>query len=112
MNLYNFKHGQPGEYLPKPGDAQKSSFPSGKFSGLMFGDYYSYDEWHQDQINPTDPTVIKGQHGFWLRRIYFAYDHSFSDRSRHVSASRRTATAISPAATVPYLEDAFLQMDV
>ena len=54
----------------------------------MFGDYYWYYERHQDHISSTDPTVIKGQHGLWFRRIYFAYDYSFNEYSPHVSVSR------------------------
>ena len=43
VNLYNFKHNLPGEYFPpKPDEKSKPSYPSGKFSGLMFGDYYYY----------------------------------------------------------------------
>jgi hypothetical protein len=42
INLYNFKHGLPGEDLSKSEAESSSTFPFGKISGLMFGDYYWY----------------------------------------------------------------------
>ena len=42
---------------------------SGKFSGLVFGDYYYVVENHD--------MSIKDQHGFWFRRIYFTYDYTY-----------------------------------
>ena len=74
INLYNYKHGLPGEYFPKPKETPKSPFPAGKFSGLMFGDYYWYDKWHQDTISASNTNSVQGQQGFWLRRAYFTYD--------------------------------------
>ncbi|HEX5029958.1 MAG TPA: hypothetical protein VFX78_00705 [Candidatus Eisenbacteria bacterium] len=79
INLYNFKHDLPGEYFPA-GLEPKSPFPKGTFSGQMFGDYYKYDEWHADQIGTVQPTTVKEQHGFWMRRIYFTYDLAFSEK--------------------------------
>ena len=71
VNLYNFKHDLPGEYFPPtPEEKPRSPSPTGKFNGLMFGDYYGYDRWHADQISPSDLTAVEGQNGFWLRRIF------------------------------------------
>ena len=56
INLYNFKHELPGEYFPPPKETPPSPYPAGKFSGLMFGDYYcvrqvapELDQRHQHQ---------------------------------------------------------------
>src|SRR6187455_17132 len=80
VNLYNFKHGLPSESFPAPEESPRSEFPAGKISGLMFGDYYWYFRWHQDQTNGTNPTSVEGQHGLWFRRIYFTYDLAFNER--------------------------------
>jgi len=110
INLYNFRHGLPGEQFPTPEEPPQSEFPAGKFSGLMFGDYYWYYERHQDEISSTDPTVIKGQHGLWFRRIYFAYDYSFTK-----SLTTRFRLEVNSNGDfvggdlVPYLKDAYLR---
>jgi len=110
INLYNFKHGLPGEQFPKPEESRKPEFPSGKFSGLMFGDYYWYYERHQDQISGADPTVIEGQQGLWFRRIYFTYDLSFNKslttRFRLEVNSNGNFTGGN---LVPYVKDAYLK---
>jgi hypothetical protein len=110
INLYNFKHGLPGEQFPKPEESRKPEFPSGKFSGLMFGDYYWYYERHQDQISSADPTVIEGQQGLWFRRIYFTYDLSFNKslttRFRLEVNSNGNFTGGN---LVPYVKDAYLK---
>jgi len=58
INLYNFKHGLPGESFPEPDQPAASQFPSHKFSGLMFGDYYWYYDRHQDGISSADPSKV------------------------------------------------------
>jgi hypothetical protein len=82
INLYNFRHGLPGESFTTPEETKKPDYPSGKFSGLMFGDYYWYFNRHQDGISPNDPTPVEGQHGLWFRRIYFTYDFTYSEKRR------------------------------
>jgi hypothetical protein len=110
INLYNFKHGLPGEPFPKADDIVRSGFPSGKFSGLMFGDYYWYYDRHQDQISSTDPTVIKGQHGLWFRRIYFAYDLSFSESlTTRFRLEVNSNGEFAGGDLVPYVKDAYLR---
>jgi len=39
----------------------------GKISGLVFMDYYYVANHHNENI--------EGKNGFWLRRVYFTYDH-------------------------------------
>jgi hypothetical protein len=56
INLYNFKHGRAGERFETSQEVAKSDYPTSKISGLMFGDYYYYYKWHQDQISSSDPT--------------------------------------------------------
>jgi hypothetical protein len=81
IGLYNLKHDRPGDPTAiKAPEPPKSPFPAGKFSGLMFGDYYFYDKWHQDQISATNTNGFQGQQGFWMRRAYFTYDLAFNEK--------------------------------
>jgi len=52
--------------------AQDAQPPKGKFSGLMFGDYY-YNAQMAD-------TTKKDLNGFQFRRIYFTYDYAISPK--------------------------------
>jgi len=74
----------------------------GKFSGLMFGDYYYVLGHHDD--------AIESNNGFWLRRIYFTYDNTLSDKiamrfrlEMNSPGDFKTATNL-----VPFVKDAFL----
>ena len=108
INLYNFKHGLPGESFPEPEKAAK--FPSGKFSGLMFGDYYWFARWHQDQISSANPAAVEGQHGLWLRRIYFTYDAALSDTlTTRFRIEANSDGSFGGADLVPYVKDAYLK---
>jgi hypothetical protein len=112
INLYNFKHGLPGEYSPPPKEApQPPHYPSGKFSGLMFGDYYSYDKWHQDQVSATNTNNVQGQQGFWLRRVYFTYDLSFSEKftTRFRLEANSNGQFTNPGNLNVYVKDAHLK---
>ena len=76
----------------------------------MFGDYYWYYERHQDQISSTDPTVIKGQHGLWFRRIYFAYDFSYSESlTTRFRLEVNSNGDFAGGDLVPYVKDAYLR---
>lgn len=111
INLYNFKHGLPGENFAPAKVTPPSAYPSGKFSGLMFGDYYDYDRWHQDQISATNTSSVQGQQGFWLRRIYFAYDLTFSERftTRLRLEMNSNGQFQNPGNLNPYVKDAYLK---
>jgi hypothetical protein len=110
VNLYNFKHGLPGESLPAPDDAPTPEFPAGKISGLMFGDYYWYNTWHQDQISSSNPTSVEGQHGLWFRRIYFTYDLAFNEKlSTRFRLEMNSDGRFEDNDLVPYVKDASLQ---
>ena len=75
---------------------------SGKFSGYMYGDFY----YNIDHHNPD----IKGQDGFWFRRIYFTYDYtinsSFSTRLR--LEMNNEGDYASSKVMVPFVKDAYL----
>ena len=110
INLYNYKHGLPGEIFPKPQEAASPKFPSGKFSGLMFGDYYWFSEWHQDQISSTNPTAVEGQHGFWFRRIYFTYDLALSEKlTTRFRLEANSNGTFAGGNLDPYVKDAYLK---
>jgi hypothetical protein len=110
INLYNFKHGLPGEYFPQPDESPASKFPSHKFSGLMFGDYYWYYDRHQDGISSTDPRAVKGQHGLWFRRLYFTYDFAYSEKlSTRFRLEANSNGKFEGGDIVPYVKDAFIK---
>jgi hypothetical protein len=112
INLYNFKHGLPGESLAPEKEASPApSYPTHKFSGLMFGDYYSYDKWHRDQISATNTNNVEGQQGFWLRRIYFTYDLTFSEKltTRFRLEANSNGQFQSPGNLNPFVKDAYLK---
>jgi hypothetical protein len=107
VNLYNFKHGLPGENFPKSKEDGDSDFPSHKFSGLMFGDYYWYYQWHQDQISDTNPMSVEGQHGFWFRRLYFTYDYTYSEKfTTRFRLEMNSNGDFAGGDLVPYVKDA------
>jgi hypothetical protein len=110
INLYNFKHGLPGEPPPQAQEKPESKFPSGKLSGLMFGDYYWYYKWHQDQISSTNPTSVEGQQGFWFRRIYFTYDWTYSEKlTTRFRLEMNSNGQFAGADINPYVKDAYLR---
>jgi hypothetical protein len=107
INLYNFKHGLPGESFP---ESAASTFPSHKFSGLMFGDYYWYFDRHQDGISSTNPTAVEGQHGLWFRRLYFTYDFAYSEKlSTRFRLEANSDGQFEGGDIVPYVKDASIK---
>jgi len=74
----------------------------GKFSGLMFGDYY-YALAHHD-------ATVENNNGFWLRRIYFTYDNTLTDKiamrfrlEMNSPGDFKTSTTL-----IPFVKDAYL----
>jgi hypothetical protein len=74
----------------------------GKFSGLMFGDYYYVLANHDDSV--------ENNNGFWFRRIYFAYDNSLTDKiamrfrlEMNSPGDFKTSTTL-----IPFVKDAYL----
>jgi hypothetical protein len=88
-----------------------SPYPSGKFSGLMFGDYYAYDKWHQTSISATNTNNVQGQQGFWFRRIYFTYDLTLSEKftTRFRLEANSNGQFTNPGNINPYVKDAYLK---
>lgn len=110
VNLYNFKHGLPGESFPPSGESPAAGFPSHTFSGLMFGDYYWYYDRHQDGVSSTDPTPVKGQHGLWFRRLYFTYDYAYSKKlSTRFRLEANSDGQFEGGDIVPYVKDAYIK---
>jgi len=110
INLYNFKHGLPGESFAKPDETKTSDYPSGKFSGLMFGDYYWYFDRHQDGISTSDPTPVEGQHGLWFRRIYFTYDFTYNEQlTTRFRLEANSNGDFTGGDLTPYVKDAYLK---
>jgi hypothetical protein len=74
----------------------------GKFSGLMFGDYYYAVKNHD--------AAVEGNNGFWFRRIYLTYDNALTDKiamrfrlEMNGPGDFKTATTL-----VPFVKDAYL----
>ena len=110
VNLYNFKHGLPGENFPSTTQNTDSQFPSHKFSGLMFGDYYWYYRWHQEQISDENPTSVEGQNGFWFRRLYFTYDYTYNERfTTRLRVEMNSNGKFAGGDLVPYVKDAYVK---
>ncbi len=110
VNLYNYKHDLPGEVFP-PKEPAKPAYPSGKFGGLMFGDYYWYDESHQDQISTANTNGVEGQQGFWFRRLYLTYDLALSERftTRFRLEANSNGQFAGGGNLTPYVKDAYIK---
>jgi len=110
INLYNFKHGLPGESFPEADEKPAPQFPSHEFGGLMFGDYYWYYDRHEDGVSINDPTAVKGQHGLWFRRLYFTYDFSYSEKlTTRFRLEANSNGQFEGGDIVPYVKDAYLK---
>jgi hypothetical protein len=100
VNYYNFKHDIPGEVFAKPKPEAASPFPSGKITGLVFGDLYYFPAHH-------DPKW-ESQQGFWVRRVYLGYDYSFTDRmSARLRLEMNSNGTLAGGTLVPFVKDAF-----
>lgn len=103
INLYNYKHDQPGEYFAKPKEAPKSPYPSGKINGLAFGDFYWFTNHHDSKFD--------GQQGFWLRRVYLGYDQTFSEKlSARVRLEMNSNGQLAGGNLTPFVKDAYLTL--
>jgi hypothetical protein len=101
INLYNYKHGLPGEYFPKPKETPKSPYPAGKIIGLAFGDFYYFADHHDD--------AVKDQVGFWLRRAYLGWDQSFSSTvSARLRLEMNSNGTFKGGNLTPYVKDAYV----
>jgi hypothetical protein len=78
----------------------------GKFSGLMFGDYYYAFKNHD--------ATVKDNNGFWFRRIYFTYDNTLTDKiamrfrlEMNSPGDFKTSTTL-----IPFVKDAYLSTKI
>jgi hypothetical protein len=88
---------------PPPTPKAEEAAPAFKLSGLVFGDYYYVADSHRDEL--------VDQNGFWIRRLYFTYDHTLSK-----ALSVRVRLEVnskgdfkSTGVNTPYLKDAWLK---
>ncbi len=75
----------------------------GKFSGVMFGDYYGVTNHHD--------SAVDGLHGLWMRRVYLTYDHNlpeaFAVRVRLEAANAGDFSTKSKM--TPFIKDAYIK---
>jgi hypothetical protein len=80
----------------------QGSAPPYHFSGLVFGDYYGFLDHHLPEW--------EGQHGFWLRRLYFTYDHTFSPQiTTRFRLEANSNGDLEGGLLTPYVKDAYLR---
>lgn len=95
--------------LPASAGAQQSPAerpapepPPWRISGLVFGDYYAFPQHHLDEW--------EGQHGLWIRRVYFTYDHTFSPRiTTRVRLEANSNGKLQGGSLDAYIKDAYLR---
>ena len=101
---------QDGGHQTQSNNADRPQFPSGKFSGLMFGDYYWYYRWHQDEISSSNPNTVQGQQGLWFRRLYLTYDWSYNERlTTRLRLEANSDGQFEGGNLEPYVKDAYLK---
>jgi len=101
---------QDADQQTQPNTADKPQYPFGKFSGLMFGDYYWYYRWHQDEISSSTPTAVQGQQGLWFRRLYLTYDWTYNERlTTRFRLEANSDGQFEGGNLEPYVKDAYLK---
>ena len=81
--------------------ATAPTYPSSKITGLVFGDYYSFPDHH-------DP-AWDGQHGFWIRRAYLTYEHTFNEKLyARFRLEANSNGKLTGGNLVPFVKDLFL----
>ena len=101
---------QDADQQTQPNTADKPQYPFGKFSGLMFGDYYWYYRWHQDEISSSNPTAVQGQQGLWFRRLYLTYDWTYNERlTTRFRLEANSDGQFEGGNLEPYVKDAYLK---
>lgn len=88
---------------PAPKAEEKASSPTWKISGYMFGDYYLVPNHRK--------STIEGQNGFWFRRIYLTYDHTWTKAlsTRFRLEMNSPGNFSTKASLTPYVKDAYLK---
>ena len=90
---------------PAPSQAQPAAAqaaPAYKLSGQVFGDYYFFPKNHLPGW--------ENQHGMWLRRAYFTYDHTFSPQvTTRLRFEVNSNGKLAGGALTPFLKDAYVR---
>ena len=82
--------------------ATPPTYPSSKITGLVFGDYYFFPEHHDPDWD--------GQHGFWIRRGYLTYEHTFSEKLyARFRLEGNGNGQLAGGNVVPFVKDLFLR---
>jgi hypothetical protein len=101
LQLYYFKH-DISEPVPEPPPPAPPAPPPYKISGLVFGDYYYFDQNHL----PT----FDSQHGFWIRRGYFTFDYTFSPKlNSRFRLEANSNGKLQGGTATPFVKDAWLR---
>lgn len=100
LQLYFFKHNI-AEVVQDPPAPPPAPLPF-KISGLIFGDYYWFPKDHL--------ATFEDQHGLWLRRAYFTYDHTLSPKlSLRLRLEMNSNGKLAGGSLTPYVKDAYLR---
>lgn len=85
-----------------PSEPAKPAPAPYKISVMVFGDYYAFPQHHLAEW--------EGQHGLWLRRIYFTYDHTFSPAlSARFRLEANSNGKLAGGTLEPYVKDAYIR---
>ena len=91
----------PGPPAGTAGQATSAESP-GRISGLIFGDYYYFARHHLPEFEE--------QHGIWLRRGYFTYDHTFSPKvTTRFRLEVNSDGRLQGGELTPYIKDAYVR---
>jgi hypothetical protein len=82
------------------------------FGGQIFADYYVVAS-HAPRlpITPEAPDDLEGRNGFWLRRVYLTYDHTFTPRlsTRIRLEANSSGDFVDSSAAEAFIKDAAVQ---
>lgn len=81
-----------------------SAVQADDLKGYMIPEYYTVLG-----HNEGEEGEIQGQHGFWLRRIYFGYNTKLSDKLSARVRLEMASTAFAEAKLVPFVKNAHLK---
>jgi hypothetical protein len=86
-----------------PPDPKPEEAPPFEIGGLVYADYYDVARSHRDEL--------EGENGFWIRRLYFTYDHTLSKAlSLRVRLEVNSEGDLqTTGVNTPYLKDAWLK---
>ena len=91
---------QTAQAAPPP--AQSAPPPPGRLSGLVFGDYYYFPSNHLP--------AWENQHGLWIRRAYFTYDHTFTPKvTTRFRLELNSNGKLQGGSITPFLKDAYVR---